>query len=119
VLDSLNVRNYPTAIEFNPVKGERYVINRGNDSISIINTDDRTNIRHINNISNNPFDFALDTSLGHLYIINEDLNPIIKVMNVSNKTIIDSRIFLIDLLIVSTIKIIELSILQIKQNLKK
>jgi YVTN family beta-propeller protein len=91
VLDSLNVRNYPTAIEFNPVKGERYVINRGNDSISIINTDDRTNIRHINNISNNPFDFALNTSLGHLYIINEDLNPIIKVMNVSNKTIIDSK----------------------------
>jgi YVTN family beta-propeller protein len=91
VIDTLDVRNYPTAIEFNPVNGEIYVVNRGNDSISIINTDDRTNLRHINNISNNPFDLALDTSLGHLYIINEDLNPIIKVMNVSNKTIIDSK----------------------------
>ena len=91
VIDTLNVRNYPTAIEFNPVNGEIYVVNRGNDSISIINTDDRTDLRHINNISNNPFDLALDTSLGHLYIINEDLNPIIKVMNVSNKTIIDSK----------------------------
>ena len=91
VIDTLNVRNYPTAIEFNPVNGEIYVVNRGNDSISIINTDDRTNIRHINNISNNPFDLALDTSLGHLYIINEDINPIIKVINVSNNTIIDSK----------------------------
>jgi YVTN family beta-propeller protein len=52
VIDTLNVRNYPIAIEFNPVNGEIYVVNRGNDSISIINTDDRTNIRHINNISN-------------------------------------------------------------------
>jgi hypothetical protein len=32
VIDTLNVRNYPIAIEFNPVNGEIYVVNRWNDS---------------------------------------------------------------------------------------
>ena len=38
---------------------------------NIINTDDRTNFRHIDSISNTHYDLELDTSLGHLYIINE------------------------------------------------
>ena len=48
VIDTLNVRDYPTTSEFNPVSREIYDLNKGNDSISIVNTDNLTDI-HINN----------------------------------------------------------------------
>jgi YVTN family beta-propeller protein len=47
VIDTLNVRDYSTASEFNPVSAEIYDLNRGNNSISIVNTDNLTDIKDI------------------------------------------------------------------------
>src|SRR5215204_1941648 len=88
VIDTLKVGNDPSAIAFNNLTGEMYVTNRQDDSISVINTNNRTDIKQIPNVGDAPLDLTFDLFHNYLYVIN-GLEPIVTVIDVSNNSIID------------------------------
>ena len=88
VIDTLKVGNDPSAIAFNNLTGEMYVSNRHDDSISVINTNNRTDIKEIHNTGDTPFDLAFDSFHNYLYVIS-GLEPIVTVIDVSNNSTVD------------------------------
>ena len=88
VIDTLKVGNDPSAIAFNNLTGKMYVSNRHDDSISVINTNNRTDINQIPNIGDTPIDLAFDSFHNYLYVIS-GLEPIVTVINVSNNSTVD------------------------------
>jgi DNA-binding beta-propeller fold protein YncE len=88
VIDTLKVGDYPVAIKFNPTKGEMYVLNGHDKSISIISIYDKKDIKEILNISKSPIALAFDSFSNHLYVV-DGLEPIVTVIDISNNSIID------------------------------